>query len=211
MDAAQEPGTWSDWRRRVGELYAAVRADEADPASSHDLGMGSTGATSCSATIVHRRYRRSSSVSLPGRAEWPTTTPPTASRCAVDREVEPRDAARWRPAPTESSLRAVRPGPAGRLGSLDMWWLTAYGGGLFLPMRRRLIDDVRRRPLPARHDQGRRPGRRSVEPPGHRPQLRLPALVRLRRGLGVPAGRPDQHGSSAAVPVGEQYVDLSSP
>ena len=48
-------------------------------------------------------------------------------------------------------------------GELSLWWLAAYGGGLFLPVRDATCgpETVRRRPLPDRHGEGHprpRPG-----------------------------------------------------
>ena len=88
-------------------------------------------------------------------------------------------------------------------GLLTLWWIRAYGGGLFLPLRDGTCDPqpdgmrrIRRRPVPHRHgegylrpgpgDRGRRPGT-----PGR--QLRVQPIVCLRRPLGLPAraaGKP---------------------
>ena len=56
-------------------------------------------------------------------------------------------------------------------GTLDVWRLTSYGGGLFVPVKDALAGTpgrhLRRRALPDRHDQGRRPraGRRRTARP----------------------------------------------
>jgi uncharacterized protein (DUF1684 family) len=113
-----------DWRRRVAALYAGVRA-EADPAAAHARWVAA-------------------------RAELFATHPQSADRDAVLRYA-PFDA-RWR------FEVAVLPAPAGRVeiatatdgvvpferighvelagvGSLDVWWLASYGGGVWLPIR----------------------------------------------------------------------------
>ena len=71
---------------------------------------------------------------------------------------------------------------------LELYWLVAYGGGLFVPFRDETSGrrDLRRRPLPARHGEGRRPRRRGRAARA-RLQLRLQPVVQLRPALGLPA------------------------
>ena len=98
------------------------------------------------------------------------------------------------------------------VGDLDVWWLDSYGGGIFVPVKDALAGtaDLRRRPLPAGHGEGRRPRRRRR--PGHRarhagrrPQLRLQPVLRLRPGLGLPAGPARQHRRRCRCGCGELY------
>jgi uncharacterized protein len=119
-----------DWRRRVFALYAAVRADS-DPAAAHD------------------RWRR-------GRDELFATHPATPL-LPEDRDgfaglnvaaydpawrfevaVEPADPTTW---DVETGTDGVVPFERIGLvslpgvGTLDVWRLTTYGGGVFVPMR----------------------------------------------------------------------------
>jgi uncharacterized protein len=119
-----------DWRRRVFALYAAVRSDS-DPAAAHD------------------RWRR-------GRDELFATHPATPL-LPEDRDgfaglnvaaydpawrfevaVEPADPTTW---DVETGTDGVVPFERIGLvslpgvGTLDVWRLTTYGGGVFVPMR----------------------------------------------------------------------------
>src|SRR5205809_1078259 len=58
--------------------------------------------------------------------------------------------------------------------------------------RDELARDLRRRPLPPRHRQGRRPRRRPREPRAGL-QLRLQPVVRLRGAVGLPARPAGEH------------------
>ena len=85
------------------------------------------------------------------------------------------------------------------LGSLDVWWLDSYGGGVFVPVKdalagrgtygggRYLVDTVKGADL------GGIDGELL-----HRPQLRLPAVVRVRPGVDVPARAARQHPAGRA-------------
>jgi uncharacterized protein (DUF1684 family) len=113
-----------DWRRRVAALYAEVRAT-ADPASAH------------------ARW-------IAARADLFADHPQSAGRRAALRYAGYDG--RWR------FEVAVQPAPAQRIeiatatdgvvpfdrigrveldgvGSLDVWWLASYGGGVWLPIR----------------------------------------------------------------------------
>jgi uncharacterized protein (DUF1684 family) len=113
-----------DWRRRVAAIYADVRA-ASDPAAAH--------------------------------AEWCRTrqqlfrTHPDSADPAAELHHAPYDA-RWRfVVPVEATDRARIEVPTatdgvvpferigrvrlGELGSLDVWWLASYGGGVWLPVR----------------------------------------------------------------------------
>lgn len=113
-----------DWRRRVAALYAEARA-AADPATAH------------------ARW-------IEARAELFATHPQSADRNARLRYAPYDD--RWRfasdvlPAPPERiEIATATDGvvPFERIGrveldgvgSLDVWWLASYGGGIWLPLR----------------------------------------------------------------------------
>ncbi len=95
-------------------------------------------------------------------------------------------------------------------GSLDVWRLTTYGGGLFIPVRDALAGreggTYGRRPLSDRHDQGRRPGigcRRRHD--RARLQLRLQPVLRVRPRPGRARSRSTGNVLDVPVPVGEMY------
>ena len=113
-----------DWRREVAALYREVR-DTDDP------------------EVGHARW-------VARRAELFASHPESASRSAVLRYA--RYDARWRfeadvqPAPEQrieipTATDGVVPFErVGRVdldgvGSLDVWWLASYGGGVWLPLR----------------------------------------------------------------------------
>ena len=113
-----------DWRRRVAVLYREVRA-LADPAVAHEHWVA-------------------------GRAKLFATHPQSADRDARLRYA-PYDA-RWRfevelqatpdqhmeiPTATDGVVPFERIGcvALGEVGSLDVWWLASYGGGIWLPIR----------------------------------------------------------------------------
>jgi uncharacterized protein (DUF1684 family) len=123
--------TLLDWRRRVARLYAEVRA-EPDAAAAHE----------------HWRWARdellrthpNSPVPQPQRASYPGAPvapydPALRFEVTVDTGVP---AKRMEVATgTDGTVRFDRIGcahlPGG--GDLDVWWLAAYGGGLFVPVK----------------------------------------------------------------------------
>ena len=113
-----------DWRRRVAALYREVR-EFADPADAHAHWVS-------------------------GRAGLFATHPQSADRNAV-LGLPPYDA-RWRfgvelqqapeqrievPTATDGVVPFERIGRVEleEVGSLDVWWLGSYGGGVWLPIR----------------------------------------------------------------------------
>jgi uncharacterized protein (DUF1684 family) len=120
----------ADWRRRVFALYEAVRRDS-DPARAHELWR----------TERDRMF-----------AQHPSTPLLEEDRAAfTGLPVEPYDPA-WRfevelaeAAPAHFDFETGTDGvvPFDRLGiaeipgvgSLDVWRLTTYGGGIFIPVR----------------------------------------------------------------------------
>jgi uncharacterized protein len=113
-----------DWRRRVAALYREVR-EITDPAAAH----------------AHW---------VRGRGELFATHPQSADRDAVLRyapydvrwrfEVELQEAPEQRieiPTATDGVVPFERIGRVELegVGSLDVWWLASYGGGVWLPIR----------------------------------------------------------------------------
>jgi hypothetical protein len=119
----------ADWRRRVAEVYAAVRG-EPDPAVAH--------AGWCAAREDLLRHHPQSPV-------------PDALRAGFRLECARYDAAFRFDVPLEPAAGERRSVPTGTdgvvdldrvgrvelagLGALDVWWVAGYAGGLFLPVR----------------------------------------------------------------------------
>jgi uncharacterized protein len=110
--------TLLDWRRRVAALYADVRAGaDADPAGTLER---------------FRAARHELFATHPDRpggelpAYWPHR-PELRFEVEVDTDVEPSTHGDF-----ERFGTVHLPGV---LGDLDVYWLTTYGGGVFLPFR----------------------------------------------------------------------------
>jgi uncharacterized protein (DUF1684 family) len=120
-----------DWRRRVAELYAAVRADD-DPEAGW------------------RRWRAGRDALIGGHPDSPLDAdarsrftgvpvapydPALRFRTRLDTDVAPER----REVPTAADgvvvLERIGRVQLGDLGRIDAWWLAGYGGGLFLPLR----------------------------------------------------------------------------
>jgi len=120
-----------DWRRQVTALYARVRAAP-DPAAGHVEWM---------AGRDHLlRTHPASPVPAQTRADYPGAAvveydPTYRFEVAVDLAVDPER--REVPTGTDGVVPLDRVGRVSLpgLGSLDLWWLGSYGGGLFLPVR----------------------------------------------------------------------------
>lgn len=118
-----------DWRRRVADIYAEVRA-ASDPAAAH----------------ARWASRRADLL-----ATHPATAIPEGHRDTFVPVVAPYDPAfRFEVAvePAEPERREVATATdgvvpferigrvtLGDLGSLDVWWLDSYGGGVFVPLK----------------------------------------------------------------------------
>jgi uncharacterized protein (DUF1684 family) len=115
--------TLLDWRRRVFALYAQVRAAP-DPATAH------------AHWVQTRRELFDSHPDSPGKPFRVTAYDPAYRFLAeVDTDVEqlPMEV----PTATDGIVPFERVGRVhlDELGSLDVWALRSYGGGIFVPMR----------------------------------------------------------------------------
>ena len=186
----------ADWRRRVFGLYAGVRQlSVRDPASGHELwksGRDELFAGHPQSPLLPDDRARFTGLTVP------RYDPDWRFELEVRRAEEPLriivDSATDGPIPF-SLVGTVR---IPYLGTLDVWRLTAYGGGLFVPVKdglagmaggtygggRYLLDTVKGADLG--------PGLRRRQP-RHRLQLRLQPLVRLRPVVVVPARAAGQH------------------
>jgi len=152
--------TWAvlDWRRQVFELYREVRA-AAEPAAAHAFWIAGRDRL--------LRTHPASPVPEPQRADYAgadVAPYDSAFRFVVpiDFDVEPerRDVQTG----TDGVVPFSRLGRVGLpdLGTLDLWWLGSYGGGVFMPVRdpdprtygggRYLLDTVKGADLGGRAD-----------------------------------------------------------
>lgn len=119
-----------DWRRRVHALYADVRAS-ADPAAAHEswrLGRDELLATHPDSPLPPEQR-----VTFTGLAIAPYD-PALRFEAVVEAAVPQRFEV---PTGTDGVVPFDRIGIVriGDLGSLDVWWLGSYGGGVFLPVK----------------------------------------------------------------------------
>jgi len=128
----ESAATLVDWRTRVADLYAAVRA-EADPAVGHRLWV--EGRTELFATHPQSPTAGKSELRESGVAYWPYD--PALRFVVPVLEAEPDE--RAVDGGDDGSVTMQRIGkvelPAPVEGSLDVWWLHQYAGGLFVPMK----------------------------------------------------------------------------
>ena len=158
---AMDELTLLDWKRRVFELYAEVRADRRS--ASAPGSAGATSATSCSARTRSRRSRPDARARSPACRYFdydPALRVLGDGRAGRARAARDRDLGRATPYSfTRFARRAVR---ARRRGAVARPLLARRLRRRRVPPVRRRDErrrDVRRRPLPARHGQGRRPRR----------------------------------------------------
>jgi uncharacterized protein (DUF1684 family) len=115
------------WRRHTFALYAEVRAAATtDPAAAHrhwvagreQLFASSPASANPNATLHHAPYDAAWRFEV---AVEPITMP---SRLEIETA-------------TDGSVPFLRLGQVrlGEVGSLDVWWLDSYGGGIWIPMR----------------------------------------------------------------------------
>jgi uncharacterized protein (DUF1684 family) len=120
-----------DWRRRTFALYAAVR-DEGDPAAAHARWTEGRNAllTEHPASPVPADLR----ATYPG-AEVSAYDPAYRFVIPIDTAVEPETYAYETGTDGVVSFSRLGRVDLGGLGSLDVWWLDSYGGGMFVPVR----------------------------------------------------------------------------
>ena len=123
--------TLLDWRRRVSALYAEVRA-AADPAAAHARWRAVRDelfATHPDSPLLPEA--RAAFAGLPVAAYDPAWR----FEVEVDGDVEP--AHLEVPTGTDGVVRFDRIGRARlpEVGTLDVWWLGSYGGGVFVPVK----------------------------------------------------------------------------
>ena len=117
----------ASWRREVHALYAAVRA-EPDPATAHALWTGARSRL----FLEHPASPRREGQQL-RHAPYDA-----AYRFVVEVDEAGDDQEPWEfRSATDGIVPFVGAGRVtlGDLGTLDLWWLNSYGGGLFLPVR----------------------------------------------------------------------------
>ena len=119
-----------DWRRRVGDLYAGVRASAA-PADGHALWTA----------VRDELFATHPASPLPPAARagfrgLPVAPYDPALRFEVP-VLEAEPAVREAATGTDGTVRFERVGRVELpgVGDLDVWWLDQYGGGLFLPLK----------------------------------------------------------------------------
>jgi uncharacterized protein (DUF1684 family) len=122
--------TLLDWRHRVHDLYAEVRAS-ADPATAHEtwrLGRDELLATHADSPLLPED--RAGFTGLP--------IAPYDSALRFEAVVAPAEPRRFEvPSANDGIVPFDRIGVVQLegLGSLDVWWLGSYGGGVFLPVK----------------------------------------------------------------------------
>ena len=121
----------TDWRRRVGELYAAVRAAD-DPQEGHALWQDGR-------DELFRSHPQSPLP--PGDPLRSTGVPywPYDPRFRFDVPLLPGDQDDLDVPSSEGTIPMTKLGrvhlPAPVDAAIDVWWLRQYAGGLFLPLR----------------------------------------------------------------------------
>jgi uncharacterized protein (DUF1684 family) len=119
-----------DWRRRVHALYADVRAT-ADPAAAHQtwrLGRDELLATHPDSPVLPDQ--RATFTGVPVAPYDPALRFEAVVEAAEPHRLEV-------PTATDGLVAFERIGVVrlDGLGSLDVWWLGSYGGGVFLPVK----------------------------------------------------------------------------
>ena len=115
----------ASWRREVHTLYGAIRAEQ-NPAAAHALWVD----TRSRLFLEHPASPRREAQRLRHAPYDP------AFRFVPDIEAAEQEPWEFRSA-TDGVVpfRGVGRVTLGDLGTLDLWWLDSYGGGLFLPVR----------------------------------------------------------------------------
>ncbi|GEN79774.1 DUF1684 domain-containing protein [Actinotalea fermentans] len=119
-----------DWRRRVADLYARVRAAR-EPAGAHAVWAAGRDA------LI--RTHPASPLPPGVRERFPGTrvAPYAPAFRFVVSVADAPPATRALPAGDDGQVALERVGRVALpgLGELDVWWVGGYGGGLFLPVR----------------------------------------------------------------------------
>jgi uncharacterized protein (DUF1684 family) len=113
-----------DWRRRMAALYADVRAT-ADPAAAH-------------ARWIARRAELFATHSQSADRDAKLRYAPYDARWRFETEILAGPELRIEiPTATDGVVPFERIGRVelNDVGSLDVWWLASYGGGVWLPLR----------------------------------------------------------------------------
>ncbi len=120
-----------DWRRRVFALYAQVRATR-EVVAAHEAWRA--GRDELLATHPDSPLLPENRAGFDGLPVW-AYDPALRFEVVVDRDVEPRSFVF--PTATDGDVAFERIGVAHLpdLGDLDVWWLTSYGGGVFVPVK----------------------------------------------------------------------------
>lgn len=123
--------TLLDWRRRVSDLYAEVRRTS-DPSKAH--GLWRAGRDELFAAHPDSPLLPDARASFDGLPIAPYE-PAFRFEAPVETEVEPLS--RQVPTGTDGLVTYERIGIAtlDGLGTLDVWWLAGYGGGVFVPLK----------------------------------------------------------------------------
>jgi len=122
----------TDWRRRVATLYGQVRERAADdPAGAHAAWREGR-------DLLFRAHPQSpllpdDPLRASGVPYWPYD-PALRFELPV-LEAEPASLALGTGDDGTTTLERVGRVEVPEVGSLDLWWLAQYGGGLFLPLR----------------------------------------------------------------------------
>ena len=182
-----------DWRRRVARPVR--RGPRRPPTPPRRTRRWRAGRDDLLATHPDTPLRPRTAPGSPGCRSRPTTRH-CRFEVEVDPEVEPQRLEV--PTGTDGVVPFERVGGAAPARTSATWTSGGWrrtAAAIFVPVKDALAGqaDLRRRALPARHRQGRRPRwrRRPGHRPGHagrRPELRLQPVLRLRPGMGLPAG-----------------------
>jgi uncharacterized protein (DUF1684 family) len=123
----------ADWRRQVAMLYAAVRAC-ADPVEGHALWR--SGRDKLFLDHPQSPLAADHPMRATGVPYWPYDP---SYRFLVPLTLAPSDLLRVVPTSADGDVRQqligrlALPSPVG--GTLDVWWLHQYGGGIFVPVK----------------------------------------------------------------------------
>ena len=122
----------TDWRRRVGELYARVRAED-DPERGH--GLWRAGRDELFRSHPQSPLPADDLLRETGLPYWPYDP-----ALRFELPLLPARGSRRYDLPADDGTVTLR--PAGRVEmpgpvntTIDVWWLEQYSGGLFVPVR----------------------------------------------------------------------------